>query len=243
MNIDLQPEIAQGLQALASAQGLSIEDYLQRLVARELPATMTQGSASTKSGMVLGERATGLQDGHTASCTLCRRKPSRVCAMGDRSIFWATTLEAIFRHPQPWCPCFTPTINNHDASARVYIASTKDDFCARRSLGEVYATMTGLPARPRITGPEAISMVEQIRERMTMVSLDDSEYLSALNSASPSVIGSAFYDWLIARCAVKAKATSSDHLECQTFHSVWTRNRQPCKNATRSSCWLTNGEP
>lgn len=38
MYLDIRAEIAQGLEALASAQGPSVEDYLQRLVARELPA-------------------------------------------------------------------------------------------------------------------------------------------------------------------------------------------------------------
>jgi hypothetical protein len=42
MTLDLRLEIAQGLETLASAQGLSVEDYLQRLVARELPATMVE---------------------------------------------------------------------------------------------------------------------------------------------------------------------------------------------------------
>jgi hypothetical protein len=53
MNLDLRPEIAQGLETLASAQGLSVEDYLQRLVVRELPATMVDVPASSMSGMVL----------------------------------------------------------------------------------------------------------------------------------------------------------------------------------------------
>lgn len=38
MTLDLRPEIAEGLATLASVQGLSVEDYLQRLVSRELPA-------------------------------------------------------------------------------------------------------------------------------------------------------------------------------------------------------------
>jgi predicted nucleic acid-binding protein len=105
-------------------------------------------------------------------------------------------------------PVFYADHQHHEASAKVYLAATKDDFCARRSLGEVYTILTGLPVRPRITGPEAISVVGQIRERMTLVSLNDSEYLSALDSASPSVVGGAFYDWLIAQCAIKAGATS-----------------------------------
>ena len=51
MTLDLRPDIAAGLETLASAQGLSVEDYLQRLVARELPAQAAP-STSQKSGMV-----------------------------------------------------------------------------------------------------------------------------------------------------------------------------------------------
>jgi hypothetical protein len=47
--------------------------------------------------------------------------------------------------------------------------SVKDDFCALRTLGEVYATLTGLPLRPRIT---AAGGVRQIRERLTLISLN-----------------------------------------------------------------------
>lgn len=55
MTLDLRPEIAQGLEALATAEGLSVEDYLQQLVARELPMTMTDAPASNESGMVWEE--------------------------------------------------------------------------------------------------------------------------------------------------------------------------------------------
>jgi hypothetical protein len=47
MTLEVRPEIAQGLETLASAQGLSVEDYLQRLVARELP-TMAYDSYATR---------------------------------------------------------------------------------------------------------------------------------------------------------------------------------------------------
>jgi len=105
-------------------------------------------------------------------------------------------------------PVFYADHERHDVSTSVYLTATKDDFCARRSLGEVYATLTGLPVRPRIKGPEAISVVDQIRERLSLVSLSDAEYLSALGSASPAIIGGAFYGWLIAKCALKVGATA-----------------------------------
>ena len=53
MTLDLRPEIAKGLETLASAQGISVEDYLQRVVMRELPPAKTDDTASSnESGMV-----------------------------------------------------------------------------------------------------------------------------------------------------------------------------------------------
>jgi hypothetical protein len=52
MIIDIRPDIAEGLEVLASSQGLSVEEYLDRLVARELPEPMPDAPSSHESGMV-----------------------------------------------------------------------------------------------------------------------------------------------------------------------------------------------
>jgi hypothetical protein len=52
VTLDLKPEIAAALEALASAQGLSVEDYLAQLVEKELPLKPENGTASEGSGMV-----------------------------------------------------------------------------------------------------------------------------------------------------------------------------------------------
>ncbi len=52
MTLHLAPEVAAGLNALASAHGLSVEDYLKQLVDRELPARDTESAPSEGSGMV-----------------------------------------------------------------------------------------------------------------------------------------------------------------------------------------------
>ena len=89
----------------------------------------------------------------------------------------------------------------------MFLSAGKEDFCALRTLGEVYATLTGLPVRPRITGPEGLSIVKQITERLTIVALGEREYVSALESAaSGAIVGAAVYDALIAQCALKAGA-------------------------------------
>jgi len=87
------------------------------------------------------------------------------------------------------------------------LKQAKPTSAALRTLGEVYATLTGLPLRPRITGPEGVSIVKQIRERLTLITLSEQEYVSALEQASSgSIVGAAAYDALIAHCALKAAA-------------------------------------
>ena len=104
-------------------------------------------------------------------------------------------------------PVFYARHPQHSSSARVFLAAGKDDFCALRTLGEIYATLTGLPLRPRITGPEGLKIVQQVRERLTLVTLSEREYVSALETASArAIVGSAVYDVFIAHCALKAGA-------------------------------------
>jgi predicted nucleic acid-binding protein len=75
-----------------------------------------------------------------------------------------------------------------------------------QTLGEVYAVLTGMPLRPRISGKDGIAILNQIRHRLTVVSLTEGEYFSALETVSASIVGGAAYDALIAGCAVKAGA-------------------------------------
>jgi len=52
MTLDAKPEIAAALEALASAKGLSVEDYLEQFVQKELPLKPQDNAASEGSGMV-----------------------------------------------------------------------------------------------------------------------------------------------------------------------------------------------
>jgi predicted nucleic acid-binding protein len=70
----------------------------------------------------------------------------------------------------------------------------------------VYSSLTGLPVRPRITGPHGLAIVAQIRERLSIVSPTEQEYVSTLETASPAIVGNTAYDALIARCALKVGA-------------------------------------
>jgi predicted nucleic acid-binding protein len=104
-------------------------------------------------------------------------------------------------------PVFYADHPQHALSTRLFLEAGKEDFCALRTLGEVYATLTGLPLRPRITGPEGLRIVKQIRERLTLIALSEQEYVSALELASAgTIVGAAAYDALIGHCALKAGA-------------------------------------
>jgi predicted nucleic acid-binding protein len=93
-------------------------------------------------------------------------------------------------------------------------ASIKEDsFWALRTLGEVYAVLIGLRARPRITGADGMASLEQIREKLTVISLTEEEYVSAIQSVSETIVGGAAYDALIARCATKAGRRHSADVE------------------------------
>jgi hypothetical protein len=52
MTLDLKPEIAAALEALATAKGLSVEDYLQQLVENHLTLKLEDTKGSAGSGMV-----------------------------------------------------------------------------------------------------------------------------------------------------------------------------------------------
>jgi predicted nucleic acid-binding protein len=97
---------------------------------------------------------------------------------------------------------------HHPASIDLFLRFGKKDVCCgAHSLAEVYATLTGMPSRRRVSGDEALLFLGDIRERLTVVSLDEQEYFQmAEASATANLAGGAIYDAILAHCALKAKA-------------------------------------
>ena len=83
----------------------------------------------------------------------------------------------------------------------------KDACCGAHSLAEVYATLTGMPGKRRVSGDEALLFLGDIRERLTLVALDGQEYFRmAQASAAAALASGAVYDAILGHCALKAKA-------------------------------------
>jgi predicted nucleic acid-binding protein len=74
-------------------------------------------------------------------------------------------------------------------------------------LAEVYATLTRLPGKQRMSCEQTLVFLDEIRNRLKTVVLDGEEYGSAIaDAAAEGVLGGMVYDALIARCALKGQA-------------------------------------
>jgi predicted nucleic acid-binding protein len=105
-------------------------------------------------------------------------------------------------------PVFIDDHEHHERSWKAFVGADKRrDFCAAHSMAEVYATMTRLPGRHRLSGEQVLLFLDNIREHLTLIALNGDEYHAAIRDAvGDGVIGGTIYDALIARCALKAKA-------------------------------------
>jgi predicted nucleic acid-binding protein len=99
---------------------------------------------------------------------------------------------------------------HHSPSIDLFLRfGKKDACCAAHSLAEVYATLTGMPGRRRVSGNEALLFLGDIRERLTLVALDEQEYWQLAEACAASNLASgAIYDAILGHCALKAKAAA-----------------------------------
>jgi predicted nucleic acid-binding protein len=97
---------------------------------------------------------------------------------------------------------------HHEASIKRFLSFRRSEAsCGAHSLAEVYSVVTRMPGRARVSGDQAMLFLATIRERLTVILLDEEEYFRAIEEASVlDVVGGAIYDALLAQCALKARA-------------------------------------
>lgn len=97
---------------------------------------------------------------------------------------------------------------HHQPSFHLFVRCQKRDACCGlHSLAEVYATLTSMPPPRRSSGDQALLFIGNIRERLTVVGLDEPEYLQMLDAAATAgILGGAIYDAILGHCALKAGA-------------------------------------
>lgn len=104
---------------------------------------------------------------------------------------------------------------------RFAAADKKNSACGIHSLAELYAVMTALPVKPMIPPEQALLFIEEVRHRLTLVSLSEQEYLNTIQEASSSgVTGGRVYDALLLACAAKYKAQSIYTWNLKHYQSI-----------------------
>jgi predicted nucleic acid-binding protein len=105
-------------------------------------------------------------------------------------------------------PCFFEGHEHHEASLRAFLkANKKQGCCGAHSLAELYATATRFRGEHLLSGEQVLLFLENVLERLTIVTLTAEEYYGALKEAAAAgVVGGTIYDALLGRCAVKADA-------------------------------------
>lgn len=98
--------------------------------------------------------------------------------------------------------------DNHDRSLPLYSrAGPSHSHCAAHNLAEVYSILTSYPGKQRLRPDQALLVIEEIQQRLTILSLDAKESSAGIRKfASRGIVGGTIYDALIAECALKAKA-------------------------------------
>ena len=113
----------------------------------------------------------------------------------------------------------------HQPSIDLFLRFKKNEACCgAHSLAEIYSSLTGRTGKDRVNGDEAMLFLGDVRERLTIVSLDDQEYFKALEASSAlGIAGGAVYDALLAHCAVKAKAQAIYTWNAKDFNRLGSR--------------------
>lgn len=104
-------------------------------------------------------------------------------------------------------PVFHGDHEHHAASLDVFVQCQRaDSCCGAHSLAEVYAVLTRLPGKHRISGEQAMLFIGDLRDRLTIIALDGDDYAKILRTAAAlGVVGGSIYDAILAGCALKAR--------------------------------------
>lgn len=111
---------------------------------------------------------------------------------------------------------------HHERSLRVFAASTtKDAACSLDTLAELFAVLTALPVKPLISPEHAMLFMDEIRARLTPISLDFEDYDQTLRAAAnQGLAGGRIHDALLLRCAKKCNAQTIYTWNLRDFETI-----------------------
>src|SRR5260370_14522483 len=94
---------------------------------------------------------------------------------------------------------------HHVPSLKRFAAAEKrHSACGLHSLAEVFSVMTTLPVKPMIPPEQALLFLDEVPNRLTLVSLSAAEYFALIqNAASGGFTGGRVYDSLLLACSAQ----------------------------------------
>lgn len=97
---------------------------------------------------------------------------------------------------------------HHAPSVALFVTLDKRSGCtAAHCLAEVYAVLTGMPGKDRVSPDEALLFLGDVRSRLSLIGLTSTEYIQAINEAATNgVAGGGIHDALLSASARKAAA-------------------------------------
>jgi predicted nucleic acid-binding protein len=97
---------------------------------------------------------------------------------------------------------------HHGPSLALLAEQKRSTGCtAAHCLAETYSVVTGMPGKDRVSPHEALLFLADVRERLSTVALQATEYFAVLEKAAATALaGGSIYDAIIAHCAWKAEA-------------------------------------
>ena len=133
-------------------------------------------------------------------------------------------------------PVFYGDHQHHEASLDAFLKfSKKQAGCGALSLAEVYAALTRMPAKYRISAEQAMLFLSTIRERLSVIALDEEEYFKGIGKyAAAGITGGTIYDGVLALCALKAKECRRPLRPCMKMGCSAPSNRSDSQNASAS---------
>lgn len=124
-------------------------------------------------------------------------------------------------------PTFLEDHEHHEASLDAFLKSDRrSSCCAAHSLAEVYSALTRLPGQHRLSGEQVLLFLENIRERLTLVTLDPQGILRS-GAGSRGERNRWRCDLRRAPRAMRSKGPRQDHLhlEREPLPKAGPRNR------------------
>lgn len=122
---------------------------------------------------------------------------------------------------------------HHEPSFGLFVQQKKSTAStAAHCLAELYSVVTGMPGKNRASPDEALLFLRDVRERLDVVTLDETEYFKVLeDAATVGIVGGTVYDAIIAQCALKADAQAIYTWNTRHFNRlgeiIAARVRQP----------------